>query len=52
VTAGGRVLSAVGLGENVEAARDRAYELARAVRFEGAYFRSDIAAAIPAGAVG
>lgn len=42
VTAGGRVLTVVGLGKDLLAARDRAYEAARRIRFEGAHFRRDI----------
>lgn len=45
VTAGGRVLSVVALGETVAAARDRAYEAARRIRFEGRQMRTDIAGA-------
>ena len=43
VTAGGRVLTCVGRGEDMAAARALAYETARAVRFDGAFFRGDIA---------
>lgn len=43
VTAGGRVLTVVGLGEDLFSARDRAYEATRLVSFEGAHFRRDIA---------
>lgn len=42
VTAGGRVLCATALGENLAAARDRAYRLAGTVRWPGAFQRSDI----------
>ena len=44
VTAGGRVLSAVGPGQTMGEARERAYELASRISFEGAHFRTDIAA--------
>jgi len=44
VTNGGRVLGATATGETLEQARSRAYELAKSVRFEGAWYRSDIAA--------
>ena len=44
VTAGGRVLSAVGPGRTMGEARDRAYDLASRISFEGAQFRTDIAA--------
>ena len=43
VTAGGRVLAAVGRGDSLEEARDRAYATADAIQFEGAYRRADIA---------
>ena len=42
VTAGGRVVGAVGTGASLTAARDRAYELVEAVSYESKYFRSDI----------
>jgi len=42
VTHGGRVLCAVGLGANVAAARQQAYALVDAVRFDGAVYRRDI----------
>ncbi|MGG1662642.1 phosphoribosylamine--glycine ligase [Brevibacillus sp. NRS-1366] len=44
VTSGGRVLGVVGLGENLEKAREAAYESVQAIRFEGAQYRTDIAA--------
>ncbi|HLZ93779.1 MAG TPA: phosphoribosylamine--glycine ligase [Candidatus Dormibacteraeota bacterium] len=43
VTDGGRVVTAVALGETVDEARQAALAGARQVRFEGAFFRSDIA---------
>lgn len=43
VTAGGRVLTAVGLGADMLSAREAAYETARAIHFQGAYYRNDIA---------
>lgn len=43
VTAGGRVLVAVGSGEDVEVARDEAYSAAKAVEFEREHHRTDIA---------
>ena len=43
VTSGGRVVTAVGLGETVGEARLTALSGAVRVRFPGAYFRSDIA---------
>jgi len=44
VTAGGRVLNAVGSGPDVAAARVRAYELAATVSLRGGWYRRDIAA--------
>ena len=43
VTDGGRVVTSVGLGESAAQARETALSGARQVRFEGAFFRSDIA---------
>ncbi|MFG0241647.1 MAG: phosphoribosylamine--glycine ligase [Phycisphaerales bacterium JB054] len=43
VTAGGRVLNVVALGDTLASARDRAYEAVRRIRFEGMQVRSDIA---------
>lgn len=49
VTAGGRVLVAVGSGSDIEAARDDAYSTVNEISFEGEHHRSDIAVrAIPA----
>ncbi len=44
VSAGGRVLNAVGSGPDVATARARAYELAAAVSLRGGWYRRDIAA--------
>jgi phosphoribosylamine--glycine ligase len=44
VTAGGRVLTAVGRGDDMESARDLAYATAAAISFQGVYYRTDIAA--------
>ncbi len=44
VTAGGRVLNVTGLGPTPAAARDRAYDAARRISFDGMQMRSDIAA--------
>jgi phosphoribosylamine--glycine ligase len=44
VTAGGRVLNVTGLGPDPAAARDRAYDAASRIAFEGMQVRSDIAA--------
>jgi phosphoribosylamine--glycine ligase len=43
VTAGGRVLNAVGLGPSLSDARESAYELADAIGFPGKQYRRDIA---------
>lgn len=43
VTAGGRVLGVTGLGETLASARQRAYEAAEGIAFEGAIYRRDIA---------
>lgn len=42
VTAGGRVLCVVGLGEDVEAAQKTAYAAAEQIHFDDIYYRSDI----------
>jgi phosphoribosylamine--glycine ligase len=44
VTAGGRVLNVTALGPTPGAARDRAYDAARRIGFEGMQMRTDIAA--------
>jgi phosphoribosylamine--glycine ligase len=44
VTAGGRVLNVTGLGSSPAEARDRAYDAARRIAFEGMQIRTDIAA--------
>jgi phosphoribosylamine--glycine ligase len=43
-TDGGRVLGVTARGPSVEAARDRAYAAVSRIRFEGAHYRTDIAA--------
>lgn len=43
VTAGGRVLGVTGIGPQLAIARERAYQVARAISYEGCYYRSDIA---------
>ena len=43
VTNGGRVLTVVARAPTLAAARSRAYDNARRIRFEGAYMRTDIA---------
>ena len=47
VSAGGRVLSVVGSGPDVAAARDRAYRLAATIELRGGWYRRDIAANVP-----
>ena len=42
LTSGGRVLCVTALGDNLKAARRRAYDLVAQVRFDGAQFRTDI----------
>jgi phosphoribosylamine--glycine ligase len=44
VTAGGRVLNVTGLGPTPAAARDRAYDAASRISFDGMQIRHDIAA--------
>jgi phosphoribosylamine---glycine ligase len=41
---GGRVLTVVGRGPSLEAAHERAYRAAAQIRFDGAWYRQDIAA--------
>jgi len=43
VTAGGRVLAVTARGDTVSAARDRAYEAASQIHFDGCHYRRDIA---------
>ncbi len=43
LTAGGRVLGVTALGDDLGAARDRAYAAVHDIRFPGAQFRTDIA---------
>ena len=43
VTGGGRVLAVTALGENVAAARTRAYQAVSEIEFEGCHYRRDIA---------
>ena len=42
LTDGGRVLGVTALGDDIGAARDRAYEAVRAIRFHRAHWRTDI----------
>jgi phosphoribosylamine---glycine ligase len=47
VSAGGRVLSVVGLGSDLDAARERAYAGVDAIELRGSHHRTDIAAHLP-----
>ena len=47
VSAGGRVLSVVGTGDGIEAARQAAYAGVQQIRLRGSHHRSDIAARMP-----
>ncbi len=51
VSSGGRVLSVVGTGADLEAARDAAYRLAKSIRLPGSHFRSDIGLAAAEGRI-
>ena len=42
VTNGGRVLCVTGLGKDLQAARDRAYDAIRHIEFDGMRYRTDI----------
>jgi phosphoribosylamine--glycine ligase len=42
LSAGGRVLCAVSLGENVEDAQTKAYSLVKKINWDGSYYRTDI----------
>ena len=44
VSSGGRVLNVVGIGDNLDEARTRAYRAIEAVRYEGKIYRRDIGA--------
>lgn len=43
VSAGGRVLNVIGVGDTLEAARDKAYETIKTIKLEGSHYRTDIA---------
>ncbi|GGG20974.1 phosphoribosylamine--glycine ligase [Paenibacillus abyssi] len=43
VTSGGRVLGVVGVGKDTVEARERAYNAAKGIHFDGVHYRSDIA---------
>lgn len=51
VSAGGRVLSAVGTGPDLIAARDRVYQTLAAIRLPGGHFRTDIGLAAAQGEI-
>ncbi len=51
VSSGGRVLSIVGTGADLSAARDAAYEVIKSIRLPGSHFRSDIALAAAEGRI-
>ena len=44
ISAGGRVLTVVGLGEDIETARGQAYQSIAKIQLEGSFYRYDIAA--------
>ncbi|MBN2562967.1 MAG: phosphoribosylamine--glycine ligase [Phycisphaerae bacterium] len=46
VTSGGRVLGITAVGDTIQSARQRAYEAARLISFDGAHVRGDIAARV------
>lgn len=51
VSSGGRVLSVVGTGVDLHAARDAAYQILSTIRLSGSHFRGDIALAAAQGQV-
>lgn len=51
VSAGGRVLSVVGIGASLSEARDTAYRAAHQINLDGAQYRTDIAASAVQGAL-
>jgi phosphoribosylamine---glycine ligase len=51
VSSGGRVLSVVGTGPDLLAARDAAYTLVKSIRLPGSHFRSDIGLAAAEGRI-
>jgi len=52
VSAGGRVLSVLGVADDLPAARDAAYALLGKIHLDGGHFRTDIAATAAAGRAG
>ncbi len=51
VSSGGRVLSVVGTGQDLAAAREAAYSLIKSIRLPGSHFRSDIGLAAAEGRI-
>jgi phosphoribosylamine--glycine ligase len=51
VSSGGRVLSVVGVGADLTAARADAYRILDSIRLPGSHFRTDIGAAAAAGKI-
>ncbi len=51
VSSGGRVLSAVGTGADLAAARESAYAVMRSIRLPGSHFRTDIGLAAAEGQI-
>ncbi|PXX07634.1 phosphoribosylamine--glycine ligase [Mycolicibacterium moriokaense] len=51
VSSGGRVLSVVGTGQDLAAARDAAYTLIKSIRLPGSHFRADIGLAAAEGKI-
>ncbi len=51
VSSGGRVLSVVGTGQDLVAARDAAYTLIKSIRLPGSHFRADIGLAAAEGQI-
>ncbi|HWF28935.1 MAG TPA: phosphoribosylamine--glycine ligase [Mycobacterium sp.] len=51
VSSGGRVLSVVGIGADLTAARTRAYEILSSIRLPGSHFRNDIGLAAAEGKI-
>ena len=51
VSSGGRVLSVVGTGPDLAAARTAAYTLTKSIRLPGSHFRSDIGLAAAEGRI-
>ena len=51
VSSGGRVLSVVGVGADIAAARERAYAAVDRIELQGSHHRSDIALAAELGEI-